>query len=229
MKKIFFIPMVISFLLIGTNVFAADADLIVNGKVGVGTATPTSKMTVNGTIESTSGGIKFPDGTTQTTAAGSSSGKILQVLNITKTDPFNTNSGSYVSITGLSTTITPSSVNSKILITSNVSIGSDTSTANVRLQLLRGTTPICIGDADGPRERATISLRVPSDGQFTYAGIYIGSVSCLDSPNTTSPVTYSWQIKTNAGWAHINMGGVDPSNSDGQRVTSQITLMEVAP
>lgn len=36
--------------------------------VGVGTTNPLSKLTVSGVIESLSGGIKFPDGTTQTTA-----------------------------------------------------------------------------------------------------------------------------------------------------------------
>jgi hypothetical protein len=39
------------------------------GNVGIGTASPSEKLTVAGTIESTSGGIKFPDGTTQTTAS----------------------------------------------------------------------------------------------------------------------------------------------------------------
>lgn len=39
------------------------------GNVGIGVANPTQKLTVAGTIESTSGGIKFPDGTTQTTAS----------------------------------------------------------------------------------------------------------------------------------------------------------------
>ncbi|MDP3722303.1 MAG: kelch repeat-containing protein, partial [Candidatus Omnitrophota bacterium] len=44
------------------------------GNVGIGTATPGQKLTVAGTIESTSGGLKFPDGTTQTTAAVGPSG-----------------------------------------------------------------------------------------------------------------------------------------------------------
>jgi len=39
------------------------------GNVGIGTTSPASKLVVAGTIHSTSGGIKFPDGTTQTTAA----------------------------------------------------------------------------------------------------------------------------------------------------------------
>ena len=38
------------------------------GNVGIGTMTPTQKLSVSGTIESTSGGFKFPDGTILTTS-----------------------------------------------------------------------------------------------------------------------------------------------------------------
>jgi hypothetical protein len=38
------------------------------GKIGIGTHTPTSLLTVAGMIETTLGGYKFPDGTVQTTA-----------------------------------------------------------------------------------------------------------------------------------------------------------------
>ena len=46
------------------------------GNVGIGTTSPGEKLSVAGTIESTSGGIKFPDGSIQTTAAsgGAASG-----------------------------------------------------------------------------------------------------------------------------------------------------------
>ena len=42
-----------------------------NGNIGIGLATPTSKLTVQGMIATTLGGYKFPDGTVQTTAASS--------------------------------------------------------------------------------------------------------------------------------------------------------------
>ncbi|OGS38611.1 MAG: hypothetical protein A2506_11945 [Elusimicrobia bacterium RIFOXYD12_FULL_66_9] len=41
---------------------------VTGGKVGIGTTSPGQKLTVTGTIESTSGGIKFPDASVQTTA-----------------------------------------------------------------------------------------------------------------------------------------------------------------
>ena len=48
-----------------------------NGRVGIGIANPTSKLAVNGMIETRSGGIKFPDGTVQTTAQGSGPGPAI--------------------------------------------------------------------------------------------------------------------------------------------------------
>src|SRR5439155_1283024 len=42
--------------------------------VGIGTATPGQRLSVAGTVESASGGFKFPDGTVQTTAAVGGSG-----------------------------------------------------------------------------------------------------------------------------------------------------------
>lgn len=50
------------------------------GNVGVGTIAPGSKLTVAGLIETTAGGVKFPDGTIQTTA---SAGSVNAILNQT--------------------------------------------------------------------------------------------------------------------------------------------------
>lgn len=47
-KKI--LGLVIGFMLIGANLFAADGDLIVNGNVGIGTTNPTEKLVVNGNV-----------------------------------------------------------------------------------------------------------------------------------------------------------------------------------
>jgi hypothetical protein len=47
------------------------------GNVGIGTTSPGEKLTVTGTVESTSGGFKFPDGTTQASAASGGPGAII--------------------------------------------------------------------------------------------------------------------------------------------------------
>ena len=54
----------------GSTYVLGDSVMTENdGKIGIGTATPMSKLTVVGMIETTLGGYKFPDGTIQTTAA----------------------------------------------------------------------------------------------------------------------------------------------------------------
>ena len=57
---------------IGSGAWAERMRIDPAGNVGIGTPAPAQKLSVAGTIETTSGGIKFPDGTTQTTAARSS-------------------------------------------------------------------------------------------------------------------------------------------------------------
>ncbi len=65
----------------GASPFTLDGSdaVFTSGNVGIGTDTPSSLLTVNGIIESLTGGFKFPDGSTQTSAAPTNPGDIDSV------------------------------------------------------------------------------------------------------------------------------------------------------
>jgi len=193
-------------------------------------------ITVNGsgTITGVSvGGL--PDGIVDTdmlaagavTAAKRGAGAILQVVQTTKTD-VDSMTGTTFADLGLSVTITPSSSSSKVLIFMYASISS-LGSYDMKLRLLRGTTPISIGDAAGNRPRASTSL------SFSYStgayGAGNAGINFLDSPATTSATTYKLQAGAygSSTVIAINRG---PNDSDlaayEGRTASSMIAMEVA-
>ena len=155
------------------------------------------------------------------------SGAILQVLQTPKTDTFSTSSTSFTDITGLSVNITPLSTSSKILVFMDCKVASATNvTAFVRM--MRDSTPIYIGDAAGSRQRATMSNSDDPSSQFIFqmSGMY------LDSPSTTSQITYKVQMLSepsgNTGNVYLNRSDADTDNDQEGRYASSITVMEIA-
>lgn len=137
-------------------------------------------------------------------------GKIGQVVQVVKSDTFSTTSTSYVDITGLSLSITPSATSSKILINVSGVGGNDASHTRVSLKLLEDST-----------ELATHAVGLGGDSQL--AGF---TINYLSSPNTTSSITYKLQLRMdNAGGlgSYINRSYSD-SNVKG---ITTITLQEV--
>jgi hypothetical protein len=77
-----------------------------SGSIGIGTKTAGSRLTVAGTVESTLGGYKFPDGTVQTTAGlAATPGNVVKSLN-GLTDNVTLAAGSGVTLTPAGNTIT---------------------------------------------------------------------------------------------------------------------------
>lgn len=149
-------------------------------------------------------------------------GKIAQVVSTAKTDSFTTTSTTFVDITGLSLTITPTQTTSKILIMSYVVAGVSGDIA-INARLMRDSTAIFIGDAAGSRPRDTYyaGLNVSNLG-IAFSPIY------LDSPSTTSAITYKVQVFCNTGTLYVNRSTQDRDTTayDG-RTASSITAFEV--
>ena len=154
-----------------------------------------------------------------------SAGGVIQVKSSTKTDGnFNTSSSSYVDVTGLSVTITPTRSDSKILIFANIH-GVGNSDTQAYFRFMRDSTPICVGDAAGSRVQATLGSMYYNQQNDTKSC----SQNFLDSPSTTSSVTYKIQARTQgAGTLYINRSNTDVNSSNSGRFTSTITVMEVS-
>ena len=152
---------------------------------------------------------------------------MLQVISAAKTDTFSTTSTSYVDVTGLSVSITPTSSNSQILVLMDVKLGSSSNVGNF-VRLVRDSTQIYVGDASVSRTRATYSNADDPTSQSAYQGAGI----FLDSPATTSATTYKVQmmseISPNTGTVFLNSSGEDLSTADFARMASSITVMEIA-
>lgn len=150
-------------------------------------------------------------------------GQVVQVVSVTKTDTFSTSSTSMVDVTGLSAAITPRKSSNKILAIMSIALNGQ-STVSASAQLVRGSTPIGIGDAAGSRTRSTITVT----GNASYVS---GSAAAnvLDSPATASSVTYKVQAMTGQGGttAYVNRSQNDADNADNGRGISTLTLLEI--
>ena len=149
---------------------------------------------------------------------------ILQVVSTTKTDTFTMASTTFADVTGLSVTITPSSVSSKIYIMAAIACGATPATVAIQSQLLRNSTSISIGDAAGSRTRTSGNALPQAITDMSFMGI-----NFLDSPATTSATTYKIQVRGNvASTVAVNRSVNDADAATSARTASSITVMEVA-
>ena len=149
-------------------------------------------------------------------------GKVLQVVQTSKTDTFTTTSTSYTDITGMSVAITPSATSSKILVL--VDLKFCIAGTLGMLTILRGSTQIYLGDAGSSRPRVTQAIFSPDPNA------HFSSSSCfLDTPNTTDATTYKLQVKTmnSSNLLAVNRGQNDDDQTDRGRSASSITVIEI--
>ena len=142
-------------------------------------------------------------------------GHVIQVVQATTTTPSSNTTDSYVD-SGLSATITPTSASSKILVVASqkFTVDRDNTGMNGGLRIVRDSTAIL--------SNGTYCPYVLAGGASTVQLHILYPLQILDSPNTTSAVTYKTQGRandtTNNGVVRFQWGN-DPS---------VITLMEIA-
>jgi len=154
-------------------------------------------------------------------------GKVLQVVQTVKSDTFSTTSTSYVDVTGLSATITPSSASNKIVVSVNI-IPNNSHTAYF-FKLFRDSTEIGSGDAATSQEPCFTS---GTSGGSTSGGGYYGleqrGIEYLDSPSTTSATTYKIQCRShNSSYTtYLNRTVFNADEFNGRGI-STVTLWEI--
>ena len=146
------------------------------------------------------------------------SGSVVQVQSSVKTDVFQGTTGALTfTDIGLSTSITMRSSNNKVLVMFTGNGGSNAGTLFSRL--IRGSTPICVGDAASGKIQASTPSSFFGDGNHARAHV----MNFLDTPGGGTH-TYKVQFASNAANWYINRS----SNDYEGRYASTLTLMEIA-
>lgn len=144
-------------------------------------------------------------------------GSVLQVASTTKTNTFSTASTTFVDLTGLSVSITPTSASNKVMIFVTYSMSTSNTTAIAVFNLLRDSTNISQPATTPSFNGTAINYAATSDA------VIPGSINFLDSPATTSATTYKIQCRISSSTLYVNSRGAGDS-----AFTSTITAMEIA-
>ena len=199
------------------------------GETGVDAVKFTKGINVTGIVTATN--VSIGSSVTATSFFGSgaglsgvSAGKILQVIQTTKTDTASTGSSSFADI--LTVSITPTAATSKFLLTGDLKIGYSSYTAAIMWKFVRDSTDLFIGDADGNRTRCTWGLEDGHNNSTIYQ-LDTTHGTFLDSPNTTSAITYKVQWAAKQATGYLNRTGSDGNSVGYPRTASSLTVMEV--
>ena len=153
-----------------------------------------------------------------------SAGSQIQVVQTVVTaGSFSTTSTTYTDLTGMTVAITPSATSSKILVIAQVNGGNEAAAAY--LNLLRGSTEIYKGSQGSAIPASAMATR-QTGGESTGNN----SIIFLDSPNSTSELTYKIQVRNRSSGTfrlNLNNDGTTSSGTDKAVGASSITVIEI--
>jgi hypothetical protein len=152
-------------------------------------------------------------------------GKVLQVVSTTLTTHFSGASATFADVTGLSLSITPSSASNKILILCDQKCQADGGYAKTRI--MRDSTAIYVGTAPSSRIPSNWGTFAQGDPHYTVLMVTGGTSTFLDSPNTTSSITYKLQYQTGSTF-RLNTNGGTSDDVNHPSMASSITAIEIA-
>ena len=158
-------------------------------------------------------------------SAAGNAGIGSNVVQTVKTDTFSTASATFVTVTGLTATITPTLATSKILIIAQVSYSCADSFTSMTYKVTRGGTDIYRGDADSGRTQGVFG------GQTTASTgnlVPSGSIVFLDSPGVATATTYQVEMASTTGTSFVNRGRAPSATTAYTNAASSITVIEVA-
>jgi len=172
------------------------------------TSIPAANLTgtlpaLNGSALTTLNASNVSSGTLN--SARYSGGKILQAQNMNSSTAVSYNTNSSFVDTGITDSITPSATSSKILIVASIQFTCASSSDAITWKALRDSTSL--GEQQDIRATGV-----------AFASVY--SFAYVDSPSSTSAITYKFQFRRTggSGYIYVNTSGTS---------TSSMALLEI--
>ena len=163
-------------------------------------------------------------------ASGLPTGAVLQVKSVTMTGVQSFAGTAFTAITdgtnALSISITPTASSSKFLLCLNINASADNGGSRFRFRFLRDSTVVGNSDTQGSRT----PMATATQGSDSNAIDLQTTQMFLDSPATTSAITYSvkGQVESSSSNLHINRSGGNANSTTVYTAASSLTVMEIA-
>jgi len=189
-----------------------------------------SSASSDGITLASDGSVTIPgNATCSGTATGFGGGKLLQVVQATKTDGASQSvgSGNYWQPTTPKCSITPSNASNKILVQATVTTGLSTNAHGMYLTVLKDGSYIFRGDQDGS------NMQRMTTGTYSHNDYNFGTLvfNYLDTAGGTSAIEYSLELRHDSGGTstiYMNRTEATDNSDDRKRGATSIILMEIA-
>jgi hypothetical protein len=162
--------------------------------------------------------------------ANAPSGSVIQVTQGYRQDVQTfTGFGFTTFATAIDHSITPRSTSNFVLVSAYIAMGADSLSDNATpgFRLTRNGTPIAVGSGAGSRVPATAAHQ--TNTQSNVQGMNVYSVTFLDSPSSTSPVTYAIQVQNRNTGQTVSVGRNwhDVDSQEQKRLPTILLLQEI--